>query len=234
MGRVLLLIAPDGAVQRSEKHVYEFVHRGALTATTALIAVGMIVSLPALQERISTGWGETAEIDFQPVATEPVEIPTAKTRERTVITDDLEIGGMSEPAGEALLIVEESLTDRAQGQDFNSAGPQGLTMMESGASESRAVSGDMMFAPPVPEPRFVPESDTETFPDATPNSLKVTTQEPVSTFSIDVDTASYAVVRSSLMAGMLPPKEAVRIEEMVNYFPYAYPAPEAGRRSGRR
>ena len=203
-------------------------HRGALTATTALIAVGMIVSLPALQEKIATGLGDTAEIDFQPVATELVEIPAAKTRERTAIAEDLEISGMSEPMMEAPLVIEESLADRVQGQGFSASGPLDMTMMELGSSEGRAVSGDMMFAPPVPEPRFVPESDTEAFPDAAPNSLKITTLEPVSTFSIDVDTASYAVVRSSLMAGMLPPKEAVRIEEMVNYFPYAYPAPEDG------
>jgi Ca-activated chloride channel homolog len=74
----------------------------------------------------------------------------------------------------------------------------------------------------------LPEPDTEAFANADPNPVKLTAQEPVSTFSIDVDTASYAVVRSSLMAGVLPPPDAVRIEEMVNYFPYAYGAPEPG------
>ena len=72
-----------------------------------------------------------------------------------------------------------------------------------------------------------PEPDTEAFANAETNPLKITAESPVSTFSIDVDTASYAVVRSSLMAGMLPPPDAVRIEEMVNYFPYEYPAPDA-------
>ncbi|WP_095588406.1 vWA domain-containing protein [Actibacterium ureilyticum] len=69
--------------------------------------------------------------------------------------------------------------------------------------------------------------DTEAFPQAEPNPLKITADEPVSTFSIDVDTASYGIVRQSLMTGALPPKDAVRIEEMVNYFPYDYPAPDA-------
>ncbi len=49
---------------------------------------------------------------------------------------------------------------------------------------------------------------------------------PLSTFSIDVDTASYANVRRFLNSGTLPPKDAVRIEEMVNYFSYDYPKPE--------
>src|SRR5690606_18878952 len=50
-------------------------------------------------------------------------------------------------------------------------------------------------------------------------------EEPVSTFSIDVDTASYAFVRASLNRNVLPQPDAVRTEEMLNYFPYDYRAP---------
>ncbi|MBS0662015.1 MAG: VWA domain-containing protein [Verrucomicrobia bacterium] len=50
-------------------------------------------------------------------------------------------------------------------------------------------------------------------------------ENPLSTFSIDVDTASYANVRRMLAAGQRPPVDAVRIEEMLNYFPYRYAAP---------
>ena len=53
--------------------------------------------------------------------------------------------------------------------------------------------------------------------------------DPRSTFSIDVDTASYALIRRHLTDGQLPPKGAVRIEEMINYFSYAYPEPAADR-----
>jgi Ca-activated chloride channel family protein len=54
----------------------------------------------------------------------------------------------------------------------------------------------------------------------------ITAKAPISTFSVDVDTASYAFIRSALKAGRLPPKVAVRTEEMINYFPYSYPRPE--------
>jgi len=64
------------------------------------------------------------------------------------------------------------------------------------------------------------------FAAADANRVKSVTAEPVSTFSIDVDTAAYAFVRRSLNSGRLPPKEAVRVEEMINYFPYSYPLPE--------
>jgi len=64
------------------------------------------------------------------------------------------------------------------------------------------------------------------FPDKEPNGVLSVVEHPVSTFSLDVDTASYAFVRRYLTGGRLPPRESVRIEEMVNYFPYEYPGPQ--------
>ena len=66
-------------------------------------------------------------------------------------------------------------------------------------------------------------NNTSKFPGKPANPIKVVSEEPVSTFSIDVDTASYGVVRDYLNEGALPPADAVRVEEMVNYFDYAYP-----------
>ncbi len=57
------------------------------------------------------------------------------------------------------------------------------------------------------------------------NPVQRTADNPVSTFSIDVDTGSYSNVRRMLTAGQRPPADAVRAEEMINYFDYAYPAP---------
>ena len=57
------------------------------------------------------------------------------------------------------------------------------------------------------------------------NPVNVTSENPVSTFSIDVDTASYSFMRASLNEGVLPQPDAVRVEELINYFPYDYPAP---------
>jgi len=67
----------------------------------------------------------------------------------------------------------------------------------------------------------------ENYQDVPINGVKVVAQEPVSTFSIDVDTASYSNVRRMLNAGHLPPKDAVRIEEMINYFDYDYALPKS-------
>jgi Ca-activated chloride channel family protein len=95
---------------------------------------------------------------------------------------------------------------------------------------SGAAAGRLVVVPPSnsDDVMHVPPPNTEDFANATANPLKISAEEPVSTFSIDVDTASYALVRSSLSRGQLPPREAVRIEELVNYFPYDYPTPNAG------
>ena len=66
------------------------------------------------------------------------------------------------------------------------------------------------------------------FPGKAANGVVLVEDQPVSTFSADVDTASYAFVRRQLNTGRLPPAAAVRVEEMVNYFPYQYARP-AGR-----
>jgi len=70
-----------------------------------------------------------------------------------------------------------------------------------------------------------PTPNTEAYDPIRENGFQDPAVEPLSTFSIDVDRASYANVRRFLNAGRLPPSDAVRIEELVNYFDYAYPAP---------
>jgi Ca-activated chloride channel homolog len=67
--------------------------------------------------------------------------------------------------------------------------------------------------------------DTEKYGHFEENPIKLASEHPVSTFSIDVDTGSYANVRRFLNEGRLPPHDAVRVEEMINYFPYAYARP---------
>ncbi len=70
-----------------------------------------------------------------------------------------------------------------------------------------------------------PSSDTARYPQYVENAFESVRNAPLSTVSIDVDTASYANVRRFLNQGQLPPADAVRIEEMINYFSYSYPQP---------
>jgi Ca-activated chloride channel family protein len=74
---------------------------------------------------------------------------------------------------------------------------------------------------------WIPQVGRDRFASVAQNGFKVAAEEPVSTFSIDVDTASYSFVRASLNRNMLPQPAAVRTEEMINYFPYDYAPPRS-------
>ena len=77
------------------------------------------------------------------------------------------------------------------------------------------------------ESRRSHDQGDDRFTEFSPNPVKATAEEPVSTFSIDVDTASYAFLRASLNHGYLPQdRDAVRTEELINYFAYDYAPPE--------
>ena len=75
-------------------------------------------------------------------------------------------------------------------------------------------------------PATRPGPDRDRYQKITDNPVRVVAENPVSTFSVDVDTGAYANIRRHLRGGRLPPADAVRIEELINYFPYAYRGPE--------
>lgn len=85
-----------------------------------------------------------------------------------------------------------------------------------------AVAADISQSVPQ-SPIFPAESPKEQFAKIVSNNIKRASDHPVSTFSLDVDTGSYAVVRRYIQQGSLPPTDAVRIEELINYFGYSYP-----------
>lgn len=70
------------------------------------------------------------------------------------------------------------------------------------------------------------EMNTENYKPVNENGFQIAGQQPVTTFSIDVDRAAYSNVRRFLNMGQMPPVDAVRIEEMINYFDYTYPQPK--------
>jgi Ca-activated chloride channel family protein len=102
--------------------------------------------------------------------------------------------------------------------------------------ETRTGAAPPPPAPPPPPPAALsvggridrvnaPAPNTEAYDRVVDNPFVRTTQETLATFSIDVDTASYANVRRFLNQNQLPPRDAVRIEEMINYFNYDYAQP---------
>ncbi len=71
-----------------------------------------------------------------------------------------------------------------------------------------------------------PSVNAERYAHLAQSPVQLVAESPVSTFSIDVDTGSYANVRRFLTAGQLPAQDAIRVEELVNYFDFEYPAPD--------
>jgi Ca-activated chloride channel family protein len=107
--------------------------------------------------------------------------------------------------------------------------PNPVTITGAAIAAYRSAPAPMMYAP---APAFIPPAhvavlprNTDRFPDKEANKTVLVSEQPVSTFSADVDTASYAFVRRMLANGRLPAPDAVRVEEMVNYFPYHYAGP---------
>ncbi|MEL6510498.1 MAG: VWA domain-containing protein [Pseudomonadota bacterium] len=203
--------------------------RGGLVASTALIAIGFVALNPQLLE-----FGAQPEAVTLPasVGPEPLEMLAEDRPATEILRQEAPAVSAAEP------VMIDDVMAGASNLYAPPARPETGFLSRSSQSESYDWPETRIYPQPAPRPSIVLpdgdagapapaiENDTETFPDTETNPLKITAEEPVSTFSIDVDTASYAVVRNSLMNGVLPPRGAVRVEEMVNYFPYTYPAPE--------
>ncbi|MEN8198757.1 MAG: VWA domain-containing protein [Thermodesulfobacteriota bacterium] len=102
----------------------------------------------------------------------------------------------------------------------------GAVSMESSAANRKMAAAPAMavaYDPIARRPQ--PQWNTESYNAVIENGFITTGNDPLSTFSIDVDTASYANIRRFINQGALPPLGAVRIEEMINYFSYSYPQP---------
>lgn len=195
----------------AEKMIHALSSRGAITASTALVALGVTfyVTIPEFPSLRMPEVQTKAQVDKS-------EAQALQQEEKTVVAD------VPAPTPEPdKLLREDSRLYRKEALMESKADFSGGALIGVAPSAAPAVGNIVangMFKPPV--------TDTEAYANEEPNPLKVTAEDPVSTFSIDVDTTSWSVIRSSLNRGQMPPEDAVRIEEMVNYFPYSYPAPE--------
>jgi Ca-activated chloride channel homolog len=148
-----------------------------------------------------------------------------------------ELGGTVRAGGTLTLtftLVDQRSAARRLAEEKDAAkaaanSPLASTMLRREDFRTRgAVTG--VAAAPAPEPwRWAQEpGNTEAYTTVDEHRFLAAAANPVSTFSIDVDAASYSNVRRFLSQGTLPPKDAVRLEELVNYFPYRY-ADHSGR-----
>jgi Ca-activated chloride channel family protein len=172
---------------------------------------------------------------LQPLNAEPVSPETTESVQRRAAE--------SQAQAQAKVQIQAQTVREDESEMLESVA---VTGMRSGSSRTRTphkgvappagsatVAGNM-YAPMAPPPAvvrmyreptaIVPEEGRDKFKEFDANPVKEVATDPVSTFSADVDTASYSFVRRQLNGGRLPQKDSVRVEEMINYFDYAWPA----------
>lgn len=226
----------------------------ATTTSIAALAIGVAVILPVAELRLPSGVTAPKEtrVDASKPDADILAAPVGnaadgKTADATYAARQASpkstapadmVGTAEQEAMSPAVVAERALVappvgDIATTEALPAAPP--VAMEESLALDDSRLRSEADFAldnfaepmiAPLPEmvqPQL--SENTETYANEAPNPVKVTAEVPVSTFSIDVDTASWAVIRSTLNMGVLPTPDQVRVEEMVNYFPYAYPAP---------
>lgn len=206
-------------------------------ATSCAVLLGFLVvfqsSETRILERADTVLAEKKEMPggAAPVNAPKVHLGKNKANNRSAVEEVIVSGARAElqdsmgvKRNAASIVGTISAEDVGKFPDVNLAEPlqrlPGITAdMEAPPARTRKLTAEAMIAPSVNEGRDQFETIAE-------NAVKKVSEEPVSTFSIDVDTASYSFVRRQLNRGVLPQKAAVRVEEMLNYFDYDYPQPE--------
>ena len=181
------------------------------------------VQVPALEELVVTN----RELIKQQAETNEIVV-TAKRRIDSEVAQYSPPSDLNQATSGAQIGSTQPLADSAQ----TLAEPltRGRSLYEVDGKAEVAASSQSIVAP-LPTPRgdyLYPDTalnNSEEFAQYESNSIKLVTDEPVSTFSIDVDTASYSLVRNQLNSGRLPSPQAVRAEELINYFDYNYPTP---------
>ncbi|MBL8908877.1 MAG: von Willebrand factor type A domain-containing protein, partial [Rhizobiales bacterium] len=180
---------------------------GTSLAVLTLVAININTLIPLMREpmAIKSDAGEK-EVDA-----------TTAPRQDTLAAKPVPLGESvpSEPAARSA----DALATRIDVAESPPAPAAGLV---SGVANMRR---EKSAAAPDQQPQYYRDQGRDRFTEVETNPVKVTAEEPVSTFSIDVDTASYAFIRASLNDNTLPQKDAVRVEEMINYFPYDYAGP---------
>ncbi|MEO7052771.1 MAG: von Willebrand factor type A domain-containing protein, partial [Rhodanobacter sp.] len=154
--------------------------------------------------------GHEAASATNPLAAEPSrdESPEATEDKRTPKTEGLQDVAVQPAVDEISAVAARAPAPMAMG----SIGRQQM--------ESLGYMPAPILMQPMPG-----DINTENYTHRDSNPVQLVSEQPVSTFSIDVDTGSYTHVRSMLNAGRLPPADAVRAEEFINYFDYGYTPP---------
>lgn len=228
--------SPNVVRMETQRRLWSSTQWGSLAAALAIFAVlgafaistiqrerGTIAQKMPSERKVNLPLADSSTI-VEAIPEPPVEGPAATSAQQDLLAQ--------QPAAPPPNPFPE-LRDEKQ----SSADTRPRAMKHSYAAAGKYAESAPAYAKPMPTTgtlgetelpsRYRQDFDTATYDHVSENPFLPAATNPLSTFSIDVDTASYSNVRRFINSGSLPPKDAVRVEEMINYFSYDYREPEA-------
>ncbi|TPL95394.1 VWA domain-containing protein [Mesorhizobium sp. B2-3-12] len=185
---------------------------------------------------------------LKPATVEPKQAPTALEKDKNADADvesrdatQVLVAPQAPPKSESTIAggsVQQDALGRGMAAEPAPPAPRGELALDGTTNAPNAARVDRMQSAESklmvqPQPAATPadqiapqEENRDRVQDFKTNPVHAALEDPVSTFSIDVDTASYSFVRGSLKQGYLPQADTVRVEEMINYFPYDWKGPD--------
>ncbi|MBY5467825.1 vWA domain-containing protein [Rhizobium leguminosarum] len=225
----------------------KFLAGSALATLLVIPAAGYLAieltrnGLPIVDQTEIAGNLSRGEASKQPVAVAPQAPAENGTLAEQSVVDaqalqDKETPAVAKPGAARISEFDANniatLTNKSEGSATALGAAKRSAPAAPGIAPQQQLAEPMAAIAPSPAPpaegrvQIQLDPNRERFANAAANPIKSVATDPVSTFSADVDSASYAFVRRSLTGGALPDPQSVRVEEMVNYFPYDWPGPD--------
>ena len=198
-----------------------------LDSNTQTPVAGATVVVQDTRLSTRTGADGTYAIADVPAGVHIVRVE--KTGAPSVLQRVAVIAGQTVTANFRMTLLREQAVEQPAPVE-NEARPDALKSADEGVSQAKRMAlnspGSIGRTPACMSPVMTWQSPGfESYDNITENDWLSTLDKPLSTFSVDVDAASYGNVRRFITSGQLPPVDAVRIEELINYFDYDYPDP---------
>lgn len=191
---------------------------GLASAAVLVVTLAVLIKAtnPAMDPSLEEGKRRIADLSNHEI--EEVVVTASRVEERTAAADagSAGVAQTNMPPVKAPVFAPFPVPQEASEMEMRKPNPR----IEWGV-HGFAISRDHNIAPPTHQ-----DGGRDDFEHLAQSPVKRVADQPVSTFSVDVDTASYSFIRRQLNQGLLPQKDAVRVEEMLNYFGYDYPRPE--------
>jgi Ca-activated chloride channel family protein len=223
---------PLVARMEEERRSWSRYQWGSLAAALAMFAVIGAIAITTLQRQVGT-WSKPL-VDTRKAPAKKRDLPAVEAIPAPTIEMELAQQPAPPPSIASTAQPEFAEERRHAARDMAAAGKNRQFALNPSAPPPAIAPKPMQFAGTgagetrtgEPPSRYRDDFNTASYDKVEENPFLPAATNPLSTFSIDVDTASYANVRRFINSGSLPPKDAVRVEEMINYFTYDYKEPE--------